>query len=266
MNSQPQQAPMRTAQVELTVKGRQLKMQFDVADAVVPPGDLLPLFRAVAESIMDIAVRDLAQAGTRISCKMGCGACCRQLVPISAMEAREIGRVVARMPEPRRSEIRRRFAEALKKFEEAGLLEVLRDPTSVGKERERTLGTEYFALRVPCPFLENESCSIYADRPISCREFLVVSNPEHCAEPTPENVRAIMPLAGPIGSKVPKIDLLPNGKPVEWVPLILALEYSAKHREEPPRRHAMQVVADFFNRFEAPGDKGKQEPAGRLPK
>ena len=41
----------------------------------------------------------------------------------------------------------------------------------------RILGREYFQLGIPCPFLEEESCSIYHDRPITCREYLVTSPP-----------------------------------------------------------------------------------------
>ncbi len=43
----------------------------------------------------------------------------------------------------------------------------------------------YFHLGIACPFLEDESCSIHADRPISCREYLVTSPAVNCADPKP---------------------------------------------------------------------------------
>ena len=55
----------------------------------------------------------------------------------------------------------------------------------------RSLGLRYFALGIPCPFLEAESCSIYTERPLVCREFLVSSPPENCAAPTAETVQVI---------------------------------------------------------------------------
>jgi Fe-S-cluster containining protein len=39
-----------------------------------------------------------------------------------------------------------------------------------------------------CPFLENDSCSIYLDRPIRCREFLVTSDARYCAQLDPEKI------------------------------------------------------------------------------
>ena len=59
-------------------------------------------------------------------------------------------------------------------------------------EEQRELNLEYWALKIACPFLENESCSIYKDRPIACREYLVVTDPKHCAEARPENVKGAM--------------------------------------------------------------------------
>ena len=62
-------------------------------------------------------VRKKTQSGCRSSSSNAtCGACCRQLVPISALEARELVRLVDRMPEPRRSVLRQRFNDALRRL------------------------------------------------------------------------------------------------------------------------------------------------------
>ena len=43
----------------------------------------------------------------------------------------------------------------------------------------------YLGAHVPCAFLETESrtCSVYRDRPVSCRSLLVLSPPEACNQP-----------------------------------------------------------------------------------
>jgi Fe-S-cluster containining protein len=56
----------------------------------------------------------------------------------------------------------------------------------------RAVGRTYFGLNLPCPFLQNQSCSIHPQRPLSCREFLVVSNPKYCSEPDPEVVETVV--------------------------------------------------------------------------
>lgn len=39
----------------------------------------------------------------------------------------------------------------------------------------------YFGLDLPCPLLADGVCSIRDDRPLACREYLVTSDPAHCA-------------------------------------------------------------------------------------
>ena len=130
--------------------------------------------------VMGRPVKTAEKSGKSISCKAGCGACCRQLVPITPTEAYNLRDLIESLPEPRRSDIRARFAEARRKLDEAGLLEKLLHPETVGDEL-RAVGMEYFRLGIACPFLEAESCSIYPDRPIACREYLVTSPAEGAA-------------------------------------------------------------------------------------
>ena len=54
---------------------------------------------------------------------------------------------------------------------------------SLDRETAHALGLKYFALGIPCPFLEEERCTIHEIRPLRCREYLVVSPAEHCAHP-----------------------------------------------------------------------------------
>src|SRR5436190_11726199 len=167
----PAPQPVVTANVELTVNGRKLAMQIRVPAGKVRPAELLPMYRGLAERLTALAVGDAEASGHSITCKKGCGACCRQLVPISALEARELVRLVARMPEPRRSQVKARFAAAWQRLasELPDLIPQLLHPQDFPPESVRGLGDRYFALGIACPFLEAESCSIYADRPIACR-------------------------------------------------------------------------------------------------
>ena len=99
------------------------------------------------------------------------------------------------MPEPRRTEVRARFADAVAKIEAAGLLPEARAFDSLPDEQYLALHPRYFALQIACPFLEDESCSIYSQRPLVCREYLVTSPAEYCFEETSPK-RAPYSLAG----------------------------------------------------------------------
>ena len=87
--------------------------------------EMLPLFFSFADAVMSTAANGVEQTGEKISCKKGCGACCRQLVPISETEAHWIGELVDRLPIQKQNEIRDRFAEARRRLAETGLLEKL---------------------------------------------------------------------------------------------------------------------------------------------
>ena len=243
--------PVVTANVELTVNGKRVAMQIRVPAGKVRPAELLPMYRGLAERLTALAVQDAEAAGHRITCKKGCGACCRQLVPVSALEARELVRVVARMPEPRRSEIKARFAAARQRLqaELPELMPQLLHPQDFPPDSVRDLGDRYFALGIACPFLEEESCSIYPDRPIACREYLVVSPVEHCATGDSKHVRALTPPGGPISAGIAAAERTPAGNRVGWVHLVLAPDFVAEHPDDPPPRTGPELVGELFTRL-----------------
>jgi Fe-S-cluster containining protein len=243
--------PTITADVELRVNGRRLTMRVGVPQGPVPPAQLLPLYRGLAEHLTGLAVDAARAAGHEVSCRKGCGACCRQLVPVSPLEARELVRLVERMPEPRRSEVRRRFADARRRLESEapGLLQRLLRSEDCSRDDAVAVGHDYFRLRIACPFLEDESCSIYADRPVDCRQYLVVSPAAECAVDGSPHVRAITPWGGPVSAAMPTAEKTPGGRPVAWVPLVLAPDFVARHPDEPPPRPGPELVEEFFARF-----------------
>src|SRR3546814_4912333 len=132
----------------------------------------------------------ISKAGRRISGRAGCGACCRQLVPIGAIEAAIVRDWVDGRPPDEAERIRARFGEAVARLKAAGLHGRLEDRASLRTaEQTRALGLDYFRAGVACPFLVDESCGIYAVRPMKCREYLVTSPAANCADPTPDGDR-----------------------------------------------------------------------------
>src|SRR5262245_58467699 len=101
-----------SADVALKIGDRKLQAKFTVPAGPTRLIELLPLAQNLANAIVNAAEEDVIEQGESISCKKGCGACCRQLVPISQVEARRIRDLVEEIPEPRRGEIKKRFALA----------------------------------------------------------------------------------------------------------------------------------------------------------
>jgi Fe-S-cluster containining protein len=159
------------------------------ATATVPAGQtnltrILPILQALDSSFIDGVTAQLAQAGRAVSCKAGCGACCRQLVALSIFEAESLAAWIRALPESQQQELAQRFHQALLKLAAAGLIDrIVKEDWLAGTESARQLAFDYFYQRVPCPFLVDESCSIHPIRPLVCREYLVTSPPQHCFDP-----------------------------------------------------------------------------------
>lgn len=255
-------ADSRTAKIVLGLPAGKIELEVAVPTGEGRPDQLLPLARALTEQIVDITVTQVEQEGRKVSCCAGCGACCRQLVPIGEAEARRVRDLVASLPEPRQSQVRARFAEAVAKLEEAGLLEVLHERFEWDNARRREVGLAYFRAGLACPFLEEESCSIHPERPIACREYLVTSPPEFCAGPALDRVEGVK-LPTSVWSALARLDPVPAGQhSIRWVPLILALEWAEAHPDDPPAQLASDLFRQFFeNLARKAKDAAEDEPA-----
>jgi Fe-S-cluster containining protein len=238
-----------SATVELASDDWTIQTRLTVPAGPTRGRDLLPLFQSLSDAIVGAAVHVVTEgAGREVSCKKGCGACCRMLVPISQIEARHLRDLVEALPEPRRSTVRERFADARRRLEAAGLMEQLHHADQLSAEENTALTRAYFDQRIPCPFLEEESCSIHSDRPITCREYLVTSPPELCASRTPPQSvnRVRIPLH--VLNAVARLET-PGGRYTyeSWVPLVLAPEWADAHPDESPPRPGPAVLREFLD-------------------
>jgi Fe-S-cluster containining protein len=231
---------MRTATVDLKVARSRLQFKLTVPDGPTRKSELLPLFRSLTDTVVEAAV-DAAQAGGyTVSCRKGCGACCRQVVPISDVEAESIRALVDALPEPRRTAIVERFERARDVLADAGLLETLRASRRVPAGDAEALGIAYFRLGIACPFLEDEACSIHAERPLACREYLVTTPAANCAQPTRDTIHCV-PVPARVSRAIRRIDedVPPGEEP--WLPLVLALEWPLP--DDPARRSGTSMIA-----------------------
>lgn len=170
------------ATFSLTILGQEYSCTAAVPAEAVRVQTMLPVFNAITDLVVEAHAASAAAGGRAISCRAGCGACCRQPVPITHAEARRIAELVGSMPEERRGEVLARFESAMDRLRESGLLAVMRGSADPDSEVSRKLAYRYFDLGIPCPFLEEESCSIHEDRPLRCREYLVTSPASMCAD------------------------------------------------------------------------------------
>ncbi len=202
---------------------------------------LLPDVQRLANQVVDLAESEAVASGKKVSCAKGCGACCRQMVPISPTEARHLNRLVEEMPAERREAVRARFAEARQRLAQADLPS--RGHPQFDKQTYREFGLATFRQGVACPFLEDESCSIHPDRPLVCREYLVTSPAEFCAILGSGSVRQL-PVALNVWSAFGRSQA-PDGV-LEWMPLTEALAFAEEHPNPPTDRTGPERVESLL--------------------
>jgi len=236
-----------TFAVELSAAEWELRTKLTVPAGPTRLRQLLPLVQSFADAVVEGAAKGAEEQGLKISCKKGCGACCRQAVPISEVEARRIRDVVNELPEPRRSQVRARFAEARRRLAEAGLLDDLLHPGDWALRGNASFSLKYFYLGIPCPFLEEESCSIYADRPLTCREYLVTTPAENCARLGPESEIGRLKMPFRVWTALARTGReSPPGDTIPWVPLIVAPEWADAHPDERAPQSGQELLRGLF--------------------
>lgn len=232
--------------IELNAGEHTIEATTRVPNASMRVTDLLPILRAFDDAVTGLATASVEQQGKPVSCRAGCGACCRQLVPISESEAHALAELVEAMPADRQAAVRQRFEKTLAALEEHGLLEQLRKPEELKDlEDRRRIGEQYIKLGQPCPFLEEERCSIYPERPLTCREYLVTSPAENCWTPSAETIQKA-PLPVKFSSILYTFDDGVGNRATSWIPLALALEWVARRKERPPLK---LPGAELFRNF-----------------
>jgi Fe-S-cluster containining protein len=132
--------------------------------------------------------------------------------------------------------VRARFEAAVKRMEQAGLLDpsaprgraALSSAASSTKDRWEDVSHRYFTLAMPCPFLEDEACGVYPERPMACREYHVTTPAELCTAFDPGLQATPRPIR--MGDVLTRLTNEALGRRDHSVPLPLALEWAGVHR------------------------------------
>jgi Fe-S-cluster containining protein len=252
--AEPSSKPPETVTVEFAIGIGDGKF---TATAVVPAGQtnltqILPVIQSLEDSLLEGVTAQFAEAGRAISCKAGCGACCRQIVPLSIFEAEALTAWIRSLPESRQQELAQRFHQALTKLTAAGLIDrMVNEDSLADTDSARKLALDYLYQRVPCPFLEDESCSIHPIRPLICREYLVTSAPEHCVDPA---TLKVVPVRLPLNfSRVlNRIGAEPEYDARGWIPLVFLFAWmkASAHPGEAVAGPGPEVLYEFVKRLD----------------
>lgn len=229
--------PSRTERFHISLKtpAGELSTSVEVPMNFIPVTAIVPLTRRLGEEATALEEAQIRDAGQQVSCQKGCAACCRMLVPMSPPEAFALKAMVDALPDERRKILLDRLSQSRARLQETGILARLtavvdteHPPTDEAME---PINRDYYALRMACPFLEDETCSIYEDRPAACRELLVTTPAAFCDDlvnnpvrplPTPMRVSTVLAL---LWSEL-------KGTAPTLIPLPMALDWAEQHARD----------------------------------
>ena len=238
------------ASIALKISGEPKRIEFDMPAGPVQPAELLPVLRQFSDAMVEAAEGRAAREGEAVSCTSGCGACCRQLVPIREMEARRLAWFLLSLPEPRRSIILKRFAGAAARLASSGLRGRLDARGELDRAGRMALKLDYFALGIACPFLEAESCGIYDERPMICREHLVTTPAACCADPRAGGIRTLAITR--VDTAAAMLEARPDVP--SWIPLIdLPAWVDAHPVDDAPRQDPRDLLQRFVRELMGEG-------------
>jgi Fe-S-cluster containining protein len=234
-------------EVALNTPAGRLTTAIDVPTGLIPITAIVPLTRRLGEEAAELEVQQAIAAGQTISCRMGCAACCRMLVPLSAPEAFALRNYVEQLPMDQRTHLLNRLNDTKNRVKRAGLWDRMKDvaeaPKQVPDEELDPINRSYYALRIPCPYLENEMCSIYESRPAACRELFVTSPAELCQDLV-QNPVTPLPVSMRMSSILGLVWGTLTSSPPRLIPLPMALEWAERHEEESRRTWPGSALLD----------------------
>jgi Fe-S-cluster containining protein len=243
-------------EIALNTPAGRVNTVLDVPTGFVPITSIVPLARHLGEQMLKLEENRSHETGNAISCRMGCAACCRMLVPLSPPEAFALQEYVEQLPQDRQTVLRRNIEQSKATLAAHGILDRLQAvadaTTPIPDDELEPINRAYYALRHPCPFLDQEICSIYEARPAACRELLVTSPAQLC-DNLAEN--PVQPLSVPvrIGTVLGLLWASIAGKTPRLIPLPLAFDWAHRHRDEAVRRwagsHLIDQMLDKMWRF-----------------
>ena len=204
--------------------------------------------RELTNTIVDIAEHIAINEGKSVSCKKGCGACCSQLVPISPTEARYLARYISGLSNDKKSKLVAKFDHIETKLKSAGFWDTLIAPEKFDNSQIKSIGLDYFDLNLPCPFLEDNACSIHLERPLTCREFLATTPASNCSSPRTLPVETVdVPVKA--SKALGNIEHKEGKANTEWVALSTLLVWVKNHPEPPAAKTGPKWIEKLLAEF-----------------
>lgn len=173
--------------MKLDIFNEKINIQINIEKDRARLVDIVPLALSISTKINDVVIKNIRNNGEQISCYKGCSACCKCcLVPLSVPEAFRLKDEIDKAPAEKHNLTWRNCLIAshhlltqktTKKFLEQSAESLSNNPAHLN-----LISDWYSSLKLTCPFLHQDICTIYERRPLVCREHFIIGSAEGCKD------------------------------------------------------------------------------------
>src|SRR5215208_10735 len=143
-------------EIALNTPAGQLTTAIAVPPGFVPVTAIVPVVRRLGEEAQALELARSLESGKSLSCRKGCAACCRMMVPLSPPEAFALRDYVHSLSVERQERIAKRLAGTKSVLLAHGLWHRLLDMGDTAEPPDdaalEPINRDYYALRPACPF------------------------------------------------------------------------------------------------------------------
>ncbi|HEX7879442.1 MAG TPA: YkgJ family cysteine cluster protein [Candidatus Eisenbacteria bacterium] len=245
--------------VELGTPDGPLRGQVQIPTGPLTLSEIVPSALELTNILASRANARSERRGLPVSCRAGCGACCRQMVPLSIPEVFYLMERIAEMEPAARDVAVNRFMAIDRRLDMAGMVEPLLD-LKVAADPQRALNQTYFEMKMACPFLVDESCSIHSVRPVACREYSVTNNPKFCANPYAGGIDKV-PMPLPLSAALAWLASERLGVPPMLIPMTLVPRWASENAELAEQRWpGVELFSQFMKIAGSPPPEWAMNP------
>jgi Fe-S-cluster containining protein len=173
------------------------KLNFEIATAKgwATLADIVPVARQISTKVALAILNNLKQQGQVVPCCKGCSQCCYYLVPLSVPEAFCLRRQILHMNPARREFLVNRWLETAAIVIESHQHSSEQNRTFTESDISK-ISQWYSQIKLPCPFLSENLCTVYQIRPSACREHIVTGSSGLCGTDTTRDINVVnMPIS-----------------------------------------------------------------------
>ena len=167
--------------LDLDILGEPLRFRIAVREGPAKLSDIVPLARVISSESSEALQRTIISNGGSLRCEKGCIVCCHYLVLLSTPEAFRLLEETMHLPLKQCGDIIDSCSWMANSVQKYISKSINADESNITVAQQEKFADWYFRQKRPCFFLQNNSCSIYEQRPIICREHLVANTASPCS-------------------------------------------------------------------------------------